>query len=124
MGSRFLDPDTKGFRSTRLRQLGIRFFARLISLLVGRKVTDPTSGFRAYSRRAIGVFAETYPDDYPEPEALFWCLRNQLRVDEMPVRMRARQGGRSSIRLFKGPYYMLKVTVAILIDRLRRKELT
>jgi hypothetical protein len=103
--------------------VGIHFFSRLISVLSGVTVTDPTSGFRVYSKRAIARFAEQYPDDYPEPEALFWCARNKLKVGEFPVVMHARQGGQSSIRYLKTIYYMLKVSLAILIDRIRSREL-
>lgn len=120
IGSRFLD--IKSFTSSPLRQVGIHFFARLIGLLSGIQVTDPTSGFRVYSRRTIDRFASHYPDDYPEPEALFWCARNKLKVGEAPVLMQARQGGQSSIRYFKTVYYMLKVSLAILIDRMRQRE--
>jgi hypothetical protein len=92
-------------------------------VLSGVTVTDPTSGFRVYSKRAIARFAEQYPDDYPEPEALFWCARNKLKVGEFPVIMHARQGGQSSIRYLRTIYYMLKVSLAILIDRIRSREL-
>ena len=122
VGSRFLDDHAASFRSTWARRVGIRFFAWLISLLVREPVTDPTSGFRVYGRRALEVFARTYPDDYPEPEALFWCFRNKLRVAEVPVAMLERQGGQSSIRYLRTLYYMVKVTMAILIDRLRNLE--
>ena len=121
IGSRFLDK--KSFTSSALRQVGIRFFARLIGSLSSAKVTDPTSGFRVYGPQVIARFAEHYPDDYPEPEALFWCARNGMKVGEYPVTMRDRQGGQSSIRYLNTVYYMLKVSFAILIDRLRRKEL-
>ena len=122
MGSRFLDLNTENFRSTPLRRLGIVFFARLISLLTGKKVSDPTSGLRIYGNRAVVMFACQYPDDYPEPEALFWCVRNGLRVEERPAMMHAREGGESSIRHLKTVYYMIKVTAAICFDRLRARE--
>lgn len=122
VGSRFLDLADDAFKSTFLRRIGIRFFSYLIGLLTGAKVTDPTSGFRVYGRRAVEFFARHYPDDYPEPEALFWCVRNGLRVGEVAVRMRARQGGVSSLRCFGMGYYMIKVTLAILMDRLRSRE--
>ena len=93
IGSRFLDAPKDAFRSTFSRRLGIKFFAWLISSLSGVKVTDPTSGFRCAGARAWQAFAKRYPDDYPEPESLFWCARNRLRVGEIPVRMRERQGG-------------------------------
>lgn len=122
VGSRFLAPAGEGYRGTILRRVGITFFARLISLLAGVRVTDPTSGFRIYSRRAIAVFSRYYPTDYPEPEALSYCVRNSLRVAEFPVTMRHREGGQSSIRHFHTAYYMVKVTLAILVDWIRKTE--
>jgi glycosyltransferase involved in cell wall biosynthesis len=123
VGSRFLEAQEVGFQSTFWRRLGIRFFCRLISVLSGVRVTDPTSGFRCAGSRAVACFADYYPDDYPEPESLFWCLRNQFRIGEIAVRMHERQGGISSIRWFATAYYMVKVSLAILFDRLRSKEL-
>lgn len=122
IGSRFLGPEGTGFRSTFARRLGIRFFATLIGLLTGVRVTDPTSGLRCAGPRAWTRFAEYYPEDYPEPESLFWCARNGLRVGEIPVIMAERQGGVSSIRQLRTAYYMAKVTLAILMDRLRGHE--
>jgi len=122
IGSRFLDPTGTGFRSTFARRLGIRFFAGLIGLLSGVRVTDPTSGLRCAGPRAWSRFAEFYPEDYPEPESLFWCARNGLRVGEIPVTMAARQGGESSIRRLRTAYYVMKVTLSIVLDRLRRQE--
>ncbi|HZT82783.1 MAG TPA: glycosyltransferase family 2 protein [Gemmataceae bacterium] len=122
VGSRFLDHAGEGFRSTFARRLGIRFFAGLIGLLSGTRVTDPTSGFRCAGPRAWASFARHYPEDYPEPESLFWCARNGLKVGELPVRMRQRQGGVSSIRYLRSAYYMLKVSMAIVFDRLRAAE--
>ncbi len=119
IGSRFLDLSPENFKSTRLRRFGIAFLARLISLLVGSKVTDPTSGLRIYGRRAIEVFAGCYPDDYPEPEALLVASRRGFRIAEIPATMFERQGGNSSIRYLRTAYYMVKVTLAILIERLR-----
>ncbi len=124
IGSRFLNYHENAFRSTFLRRIGIRFFAKLIRLLSGVPVTDPTSGLRCAGPRAWRRFAEHYPEDYPEPESLFWCARNRLRVGEIPVVMHERQGGISSIRYLKTAYYMLKVTLAILFDRLRAREAT
>lgn len=123
IGSRFLESDRHGFRSTFLRRVGIRFFCALLKLLSGTQVTDPTSGFRCAGPRAWKRFARRYPDDYPEPESLFWCLRHGLQVGEVPVRMYERQGGASSIGSIGSVYYMAKVTLAIIVDRLRRKEL-
>lgn len=123
VGSRFLDADLDpGFRSTWMRRIGIRFFAMLISLLSGVYVTDPTSGFRCMGPLAWKWFARHYPEDYPEPEALFWCARSNLRVSEIAVKMNAREHGTSSIRSLRTVYYMVKVSLAILFDRLRGRE--
>jgi glycosyltransferase involved in cell wall biosynthesis len=121
IGSRFLG-QSEGFRSTFTRRLGIRFLASLISFIAGTRVTDPTSGFRCVGPRAWQAFARRYPDDYPEPESLYWCIRNRLKVGEIPVVMFERQGGVSSIRSLRPAYYMLKVTLGILVDLLRRRE--
>jgi glycosyltransferase involved in cell wall biosynthesis len=121
IGSRFLGQQI-GFRSTFARRIGIRFLASLISTITGTRVTDPTSGFRCIGPRAWQAFANRYPDDYPEPESLYWCLRNGLKVGELPVVMYERQGGISSIRALRPAYYMLKVTLGILVDGLRRRE--
>jgi glycosyltransferase involved in cell wall biosynthesis len=123
VGSRFIRDFGPGSRSTFSRRIGIRFFAWLIGLMSGATVTDPTSGFRCLGPRAWRRFADSYPEDFPEPESLFWCARNRLRVGELPVRMFERQGGVSSIRKLKAAYYMLKVSLAILFDRIRGSEL-
>jgi len=120
VGSRFLEAAEEGaYRSTRLRRLGIGFYARLIGLITRRRVTDPTSGFRALNRRAILRFAERYPEDYPEPESLVYAHRLGMRVVEVPVTMSERGASTSSINAPAGVYYAIKVTIAILIDLLR-----
>lgn len=121
IGSRFVPPFT-GYRSSFIRRIGINFFAHLISFLTSYKVTDPTSGFRAYNRRAIEIFADDYPYDYPEPEAIILANQWGLRVTEVPVKMRKRASGHSSIRYFRTLYYMIKVTFAILLDMLKQKR--
>jgi glycosyltransferase involved in cell wall biosynthesis len=117
IGSRFLD--RKGFQSTVARRMGIRFFSRLLRVLTGQQFTDPTSGFRIAGRRAIGLFARRYSEDYPEPDAILLCCRNGLRVREIPVTMRARETGTSSIRSYRVVYYMVKVTLTLLVSQLR-----
>lgn len=121
IGSRFLG-NGDGFQSTALRRVGIRFFIKLIRLLTHAPITDPTSGLRCAGPRAWESFAASYPEDYPEPESLFWCLRHGLRVAEIPVTMHERQGGVSSIRSWKPLYYMLKVTLAIMVESIRKRE--
>lgn len=117
IGSRFIEKE--GFQSSGLRRVGIRYFSLLIRLLTGKRVTDPTSGMRMVNRDVMGVYAESYPKDYPEPESVVAILRLGKKVTEVPVVMRERQGGVSSIHGFKTIYYMIKVTLAICMERLR-----
>ncbi len=121
IGSRFLSK-TSAFRSTFLRRGGISLFSKLLEILIHVKLTDPTSGFRAINRKLIKEFAESYPIDFPEPEAIKLAQRFGAKVGEVPVNMQKRLGGHSSIRYLATAYYMLKVTLAILIDTLRRKK--
>lgn len=121
IGSRFLSGKF-GFKSTLIRRFGIRFFSWLLSRLSGVQLTDPTSGFRAVNRPLIELFAKDYPVDFPEPEAIQIAHRNGYRIGEVPVQMRKRLGGVSSIRYMATAYYMLKVTLAILIDTMKKKN--
>lgn len=114
IGSRFVE-ETDGFQSTWLRRVGITWLSGLLKLLTGKIVTDPTSGFRASGRRAIELFCENYPMDYPEPESIALALENGLSLSETPVNMLERQGGSSSIGGFSSVYYMIKVTLAIIL---------
>ncbi|MEK4360317.1 glycosyltransferase family 2 protein [Paenibacillus sp. FSL M7-1455] len=117
IGSRYLNKE--GFQSSKIRRVGIRHFSRLIKILLKRKVTDPTSGFRACNKSVICFFSKNYPADYPEPETIVTLLRNKLNVVEIPVVMNSREYGTSSISKFKSIYYMVKVSLAILIDFFR-----
>ena len=118
IGSRFIEK--AGFQSNGLRRAGIRWFALLARILFGKRITDATSGMRMCGRRAMELFVKDYPRDYPEPETVCRLLRHKLKVREVPVVMRERQGGKSSISSIKSSvYYMGKVTLAILIERLR-----
>lgn len=118
IGSRFIDK--KGFQSSGTRRIGIKYFTVLIKILTGKTITDPTSGLRMVNRDIMHMFAYDYPKDYPEPESVVAVLRRKRKVAEIPVVMRARSGGISSISLKKSIYYMIKVTLAILIERLRK----
>jgi glycosyltransferase involved in cell wall biosynthesis len=113
VGSRFLEAG--GFRSTAVRRTGIRYLAWFLRLRCGVKVTDPTSGFRAAGRRAIELFAAAYPSDYPEPEAIALAVRGGLAVEEVPVRMRERSHGASSITALRSLYYLVKVSLALVL---------
>ena len=118
IGSRFIEKE--GFQSSKLRRVGIVFFSKLIKLLTGTLITDPTSGLRMIGRNTMALFAADYPRDYPEPESVVAVIRRNMKVKEIPVVMKERQGGVSSISLKKSVYYMIKVTLAILIERIRK----
>ena len=117
VGSRFLRP--RGMTATGMRLVGIRVLAAAVSKVMGQRITDPTSGFRAAGRRAIELFAQEYPQDYPEPESLVLVHRQGLRVREVPAAMRRRRGGVSSIGLWIGIHYMTKVLLAVLMDAVK-----
>ena len=116
--SRFIEKE--GFQSSAARRLGIGYFSWLIKLVTGVRITDPTSGMRMADREVIGLFAGDYPKDYPEPESVVTILKMGRRVREIPVQMRAREGGVSSISSMKAVYYMVKVSIAVLIAAWRR----
>lgn len=119
VGSRFLDAGDYGTSPSRL--IGINILRSLLRLLTGWPVTDPTSGFGAFNRRAIALFAQHYPHDYPEPEAIFILHRCGFTMGEIPITMQRREHGQSSITLLRSIYYMVKVVLALLIQRVRRK---
>ena len=120
IGSRFIEKE--GFQSSSLRRFGIRYFSGLIRLLTGKRITDPTSGMRMVNESIIKIYADCYPKDYPEPESVVAVLQAGKKVEEYPVVMRERKEGVSSISPLKSVYYMIKVTLAILVERIRRKE--
>jgi glycosyltransferase involved in cell wall biosynthesis len=120
VGSRFAATTEAGYRSSRSRRVGIRLLAWVVSRIVGRRVTDTTSGFQALNRRGIALFARDYPHDYPEVEATVMVFRHRLRMVEVPVQMRERAGGRSSITTLRSVYYMVKVLLAIFVGLFRR----
>lgn len=117
IGSRFIEK--KGFQSSGARRTGIKYFTFLIRLMTGKTVTDPTSGLRMVNRDVMEMFALDYPKDYPEPESVVAVLRRGKKVKEIPVIMRERNGGVSSISFKKSVYYMIKVSLAILIEKMR-----
>jgi len=108
------------YRPPFARRVGIRLFARFVSLIVRQRVTDTTSGFRAVNRRGIALFASDYPHDYPEVETTVLVHQHRLRMVEVPVSMRTRALGRSSITLFQSIYYTIKVSLALFVGLFRR----
>jgi hypothetical protein len=119
IGSRHLQ-DT-GYGGSRARRLGNLILSRICTVLSGRKITDSTSGFRAYSRRALELLAEYYPPDYPEPESIVFLARQGLRLREEPVRMRERRAGSSSIGGLQPLYYMAKVSFALIMNAFKEQ---
>lgn len=116
IGSRFLEKE--GFQSSKSRRMGINILSMLIRMTTGKKIMDVTSGYRAVNRMFIEIYSKDYPTDYPEPEAIVEAIMHLGVVKEVPVQMRAREGGTSSITFKKSVYYMIKVTLAILVCRL------
>jgi len=118
-GSRFLEADNEGHRSSTPRRVGITIFARLVSMITGRRVTDPTSGLRMTNRVGIELFARDYPHDYPEVEAILMMHAHRLNSCEIPVLMRPRTSGVSAISSTQPVYYMIKVLLAVFIGLFR-----
>lgn len=118
VGSRFTGDGA--YRSSFARRVGIKIFARVVSAVVRQKVTDTTSGFRAVNRRGIALFAADYPHDYPEVESTVMLVKHKLTLEEVPVAMRERGSGASSITALRSVYYMTKVLLAIFVGLFRR----
>lgn len=121
IGTRFAGERT--YRAPLARRLGIGLFAALVSLRVRQRMTDTTSGFRAVNRRGIRLFAADYPHDYPEVESVVTAARGNLRVREVPVAMRPRTGGSSSITTLRSFYYVVKVLLALFVGLFPREQL-
>jgi len=119
IGSRFIEK--KGFQTSFMRRIGINFLRRLIKICCGVTITDVTSGFRATNKALIKEFAQNYAQDYPEPEAIIHSVVNGYKVEEVPVIMHERQDGKSSINITKSIYYMIKVSLAIILCRIRNE---
>ena len=120
IGSRFLGEGD--YVPSLARSIGIKTFSGMLSVITRQKVTDPTSGFRAVNKDVIRFYARDYPEDYPEPEAIALLHKAGFRIAEVPIRMEARVWGKSSITYFRAFYYMVKVTLAVLIDLMKRVE--
>ena len=119
IGSRYLE--NRGYKTPLTRLLGIKLVGRVVSLLIGQRVTDTSSGFRAANRRVIHLFARLYPRDYPEPESLVLLHHHEFNIKEIPIPMNQRIGGRSSISFVTGIYYVIKVLLATVMDVFKAK---
>lgn len=122
IGSRFKEVST-AYRASLPRLVGIRLISWVISALTGRRISDPTSGFRAYNRRALEFLSADYPQDYPEPETIIALSRNGFIIHEIQVAMKPRAEGKSSIGAWSAGYYMVKVLLATLIAAMRTRKL-
>lgn len=116
IGSRFIEKE--GFQSSVSRRVGINILSSLIFLCTGKRIKDVTSGYRVVNRKFIEIYADDYPIDYPEPEAIIAAIMHGATIKEYPVIMKERIGGESSINFMKAVYYMIKVTLAIVIRRI------
>lgn len=121
IGSRYIN-EVSEFKSTKIRRVGKSILSFLIKMFTGKKVTDPTSGFRGCNRKIIELFANSYPIDYPEPDTIAYVLKKGYKVFEVPVKMNERINGSSSINAIKSIYYMIKVSLAIIITALSTKK--
>ncbi len=120
VGSRFIGHSD--YRGSVMRRAGISVLSKVISVIIGQEVTDPTSGFSVANRRAITLFASNYPQDYPEPEALVLLHRSGLKIGEVPVSMNQRYSGESSITKIRSVYYMVKVLLAVFVDCFKKRS--
>lgn len=120
IGSRFVS-DLSKFKSTFMRRFGIKILSLVIKLCTGKKVYDPTSGFRAANKKIIKLFAYNYPLEYPEPETDAFLLKQGYKLKELPVEMHERENGKSSINLTKSVYYMLSVCLSIIVTTINRE---
>jgi glycosyltransferase involved in cell wall biosynthesis len=118
VGSRFVGD--RSYRSSAARRVGIRLLAAIVSAIARQRLTDTTSGFQALNRKALALFAADYPHDYPEVEGMVMTIKHRLRLQEVPVRMREREHGRSSITALRSIYYMAKVLLALFVGLFRR----
>lgn len=116
IGSRYIDRE--GFQSSGIRRMGIKLLSDLIYICTGTKIKDVTSGYRAVDRKLIKIYAYNYSLDYPEPEAIVTAIVHGMKIQEVPVVMKERMAGKSSIDLKKSIYYMIKVSLAVVIGRI------
>lgn len=122
IGTRYLDKTSSEFQSTFMRRFGKNIISFFIKAFWNKTITDPTSGFRAIDKKVIELFAKNYPTEYPEPEVIVKALVNGYKVTEVPVSMNERIGGKSSIDIWKSFDYMIKVSLAVILDSITFKK--
>jgi glycosyltransferase involved in cell wall biosynthesis len=121
IGSRFIKEELGEFKSTKMRRVGINVISKIIKRKTKKKIYDTTSGFRAADKNVINIFKDEYPTEYPEPISTVNVLLKGFETDEVPVEMKPRTEGKSSISKFKSIYYMINVILSILIMKGKRK---
>jgi glycosyltransferase involved in cell wall biosynthesis len=122
IGSRFLSVES--YRPSFSRRLGILFFRKLVSVLIGREISDPTSGYQAFNRDVMRFFTtEVFPCDYPDADILITLNLAGFRIREVPVRMYANSGGKTMHSGFKPVYYVFKMCLSIFVVLLRNRQL-
>ncbi len=117
IGSRFVGGNQN--HTSFLRGVGVRFFRFVLRPILGKQVHDPTSGFVGVNRAALEVFSKSFPLEYPEIEALVVLQRRAFQFVEVPVRMRRRMGGKSSITALKSVYYIVHVLLGVFVNILK-----
>lgn len=117
IGSRYVEKSD--YRGALSRRMGSWVFTGLLKLLTGLTIYDSTSGFRAVNKEIIRFFADLYPQDYPEVDVIVRLRKHGFRLLELPVEMHERKGGRSSITAFKSVYYMIKVSLSLVINSMK-----
>jgi glycosyltransferase involved in cell wall biosynthesis len=123
IGSRFIQ-NAQTYKPASFRLMGIYILRFFSFIFVGQRIADQTSGFRAYNRKSIVFLATHYPVDFPEPEVIILLGKNNFKMKEVFTQMQERQGGISSIPLWKGPYYIIKVLLSMTMAALRSKKAT
>ncbi len=120
IGSRWLGRGD--YVASKNRRVGMKLLESIVSWRAGARFTDTTSGFRAMNRRALALFAVHYPTDYPEVESILLARHHGLSVVEVPVKMEPRRHGRSSIRGFRSLYFMVRITIGLLLGVMGGEE--
>ena len=120
IGSRFIDSKLDGFKSSAARRAGIKLISGFIKILTFKRVCDPTSGFRAVDKIIIEFFSKNYPTEYPEPVSEVTILKKKYTIKEVPVKMKEREAGKSSIHAWKNIYYMINVFISMFIESIKR----
>jgi len=122
IGSRFIQKVDGNYQPDLLRRIGILILRSVCYLYIGQKISDQTSGFRAYNKKAINLLAKNYPKDFPEAEVIVFLGLHGIKIKEVFTQMRERQGGVSSIASWRGPYYIIKVLLSMTMARIRNKK--